>query len=76
MIFRSSKADNKILLINNEKKKEANRWLIKDSSKFEKDYAFIVNIEVDVMAALVGDDRGEALSHEAVPVGAIFIHCY
>jgi hypothetical protein len=47
-----------------------------ESSKFKEDYAFIVNIEVDVMAALVGDDRSETLSYKAVPVGAIFIHCY
>lgn len=46
------------------------------SAKFEEDDTLVADAEVDVVAGLVGDDRGEALAHDAVPVGAKSIHKY
>jgi hypothetical protein len=39
------------------------------SAELEKNDALIVDVEVDVVATLVGDDGGEALADDAVPVG-------
>ena len=40
------------------------------SAKFEEDNAFVVDVEVDVVTALIGDHRGEAFAYDAMPVGA------
>ncbi len=46
------------------------------SAKFKENDAFIFDIEVNVVPALVSDDRGETFSHEAVPVRADLGHSY
>lgn len=39
------------------------------SPELEEDNALIVDIEVDIVPALVGDHGGEALADDTVPTG-------